>query len=266
MWFAVAAALALIASTLFDRFDSPRAHAQKSAEPNPVLKNGAPAAESHARSSAVTHLTPLPALARQSSFGRIFSAELRLALQGIRWWGYAVAAGLLIAQFVAPLDAARGPILGTAWMWCVFLWSASGSRESRHGMRQILFSCAKILPRQFLACWLAGVSVALLAGAGALSRVLLTNQPPAALAIISSALLIPSLALALGIITGSGKFFEALLTILWYVGPMNHTIGLDYTGAANAQQTFRYALIYLALAAVFLCAAFLTRSRQLRGD
>jgi hypothetical protein len=266
MWFGVAIGLVLVASIIFDRFDSARAFGQKLATAKAILKNGAQAAVSRTSPRTNVHLTPLLAATRQSSFGRIFSAELRLALQGIRWWGYAVAAGLLIAEFVAPIDAARGPILGTAWMWCVLLWSASGSRESRFGVRQILFSCPNILPRQWFACWLAGVFVALLVGSGALSRLIVTGQTAGAFAVLSSALFIPAMALAAGIITSSGKLFEALFTMLWYVGPMNHTVGLDFTGAGNGAYTLHYATSYLVLAALLLLASYFARARQLRGN
>ena len=266
LWFAVASGLVLLASAIFDRFDSARAVGPKSAEQNPAVKNGAHPSESSARSRVAVRLTPLPAVARQASFGRIFSAELRLALQGIRWWGYAVAAGLLIAEFVAPLDAAHGPILGTAWMWCIFIWSEMGARESRFGMRQILFSCPNILPQQLLACWFSGVFIALLVGAGALSRLLFAHQASGVLAILSSVLFIPAVALGLGVMSGSGKFFEALFTLLWYVGPLNHTVGLDYTGAANGPRTVHYAIVYLVFAALFLFAACFARARQLCGN
>lgn len=265
MWAAVAAALTLIASVIFDRFDSARA---KNAGPKTLKAapgNGSHRAELLARPAVTTHLAPLSASARSAAFLRIFSAELRLALQGLRWWWYLVAAGLLIAQFASPLNASRGPLLAVAWLWPVLVWSAMGARESRHGMRQLIFSCANILPRQLLACWLAGVAVAVLAGGGAAARLVLAREWPGFLAFAVAALFIPSLALALGVLTGSGKFFEALYTVLWYIGPMNHTPGIDFTGAASGPFAMRYATTYLVLVAVLLASAFFFRSRQLRA-
>ena len=65
--------------------------------------------------------------------------------------------------------------------------------------------------------------------------------------------------------SGTAKLFEGLLTAIWYVGPMNHIPGLDFTGAASGTHTISYALIYLALAAALLISAFAIRSRQLRS-
>jgi hypothetical protein len=273
-WIAVALVLVMLASIAFDRFDVSRSLFPSLRKLKQRALSGEAANSSQSASqntssqlqASIVHLTPLAANAGHAAFDRIFSAELRLALQGIRWWGYAVAAGFLIAQFVAPLDAARGPILGSAWFWCVFVWSAMGSRESRFGMQQILFSCPKILPRQFFACWLSGVFVALLTGSGAIARLVFAHQTADVFAVICAALFIPALSFALGVLTGSGKFFEALFTLLWYVGPMNHTRGLDYTGAASGLLTVRYASIYLALAVILLLSAFAVRARQLRGN
>ena len=147
LWVGAALALVLLAALVFDRFDSSRSLAPSWRRP----KQAAAAHDAIANSStaeaprqspttrAPAHLTPLAASGRTHAFGRLVLAELRLTVKGMRWWWYAVAAGLLIAQFAAPLDASRGPILGSAWMWLVLVWSGMGARESRFGTRALLF-------------------------------------------------------------------------------------------------------------------------------
>lgn len=269
MWLAVACAIVPLAAFVFDRFDT-----AKSARAGNKRQKGssalAPEQESQAsngaiRSTAHVHLTPLAGGRRATAFGRIFLAELRLALFGRRWWWYAIAIGLLIAEFVAPLEASRGPILASAWMWSVFVWSPMGARETRFSTRQLLFSCANILPRQFLACFLAGLSIAFLMGAGTAVRLAVAGSSSGLLAWLAGALFLPSLALFLGTLSGTSKPFEGLLTVLWYVGPMNHTPGLDFTGSANGPHTSSYAVSFLALAAVFLLSGLAFRAAQLRS-
>jgi hypothetical protein len=270
MWFVAAVLLAFLAALVFDRFDATRA--ASSAVGNRKVTGTAGSAASLAADSslvppqpAVVRLTALSKNARGSGFHRIFAAELRLALQGLRWWWYAVAVGLLIAQLASPLAISRGPLLGVAWIWPLLVWSAMGSRESRFGTRSLLFTCANILPRQLLACFLAGLTVAILTGAGAGIRLLLANDLAGLFAWLAGALFLPALALGLGILSGTAKLFEGLLTAIWYVGPMNHIPGLDFTGAASGPHTISFALIYLALAATLLLSAFAIRSRQLRS-
>jgi hypothetical protein len=270
-WTAVAVLIVILAALFFDRFDSarwsvPSLRRAKKVPPAQFIEQANGGSAPPAKPNAAAHLTPLAANAHRNAFFRIFTAELRLALKGFHWWWYAVAAGLLVAQFFSPLEISRGPLLAIAWIWAILVWSAMGSRESRFSTRSLLFSCAKIMPRQLPACFLAGVAVAILTGAGAGFRLLLAGNSSGLFAWFAGALFLPSLALALGVWSGTGKTYEALLTAIWYVGPMNHTPGLDFTGAANGPLTAHYALLYAAISAALLAFAFLIRSRQLRSN
>ncbi len=272
-WAAAALAFVLLAALVFDRFDPSRSLAPSLRRPKPAppseTANSSPAATLRVAptpGATPVHLTPLAGAVQAGAFGRLLVAELRLALKGLRWWWYAVAAGLLFAQFVAPFDVSRGPLLGTAWIWPVLVWSAMGARESRFGTRALLFSSAGILSRQLPACWLAGVAIAAIAGAGAATRLLLAEGVYGLVPWLAGALFLPSLALALGVWSGTGKPYEGLLTALWYVGPMNHSAGIDFTGTASGAHAYRYALVYFALSAALLAAAFFGRSRQLRSN
>jgi hypothetical protein len=269
-WTAAAFALVLCGAWFFDRFDPARSRRRWGARPRPkgVATPAGVAPESatarpHITTS--THLTPLASGALHSRALPLLVAELRLALKGYRWWWYAVAGGLLIAQFAAPLDISRGPLLAVAWIWPILVWSALGTREARFGTDQLLFSCARILPRQFPAAWMAGILVAALTGLGAAVRLALAEQRAGLLAWVAGVLFIPSLALALGVWSGTSKFFEGLYTALWYVGPINHARGFDFTGSADGPQAGRYALLYLGVAATLVVAAFFRRALQLRG-
>ena len=269
-WIAVAFAVVLCSAWFFDRFDPARARWKSGGKTRPegvaMQAGGAPElspVRPHIATS--THLSPLPAGPRHSGSGRLLTAELRLALKGYRWWWYAVAGGLLIAQFVAPLNISRGPLLVFAWIWPILVWSALGTREARFGTEQLLFSCPRILPRQLPAAWMAGVVVAALTGLGAAVRLALAGQHAGLLAWVAGAMFVPSLALALGVWGGTSKFFEGLYTALWYVGPMNRVPGLDFTGSASGPRAGRDAVIYLGVAAILLGAAFFRRAHQLRG-
>ena len=271
MWVGVALALTLFAAMLFDRFDDARsffpAFRGRKRTPIAVTPEMAIAGGAAPEVKKVTnvHLTPLDRATDSGGFVRIFRAELRLALKGNRWWWYVFALGLLIAQIAAPLSAARGPVLQFSWLLPTLVWSTLGARESRFSTRQLLFSCANILPRQLLASWLAGVSVALLMSIPVLFRLTIGREFPGIIALLAGALFVPSLALMLGVVSGSGKFFEGFYTALWYIGPVNHSPGLDFTGVSNGPLTVHYAAAYAVCAATLVLAAYFARSRQLRG-
>jgi hypothetical protein len=264
-WVCAAFGIAMVSALLFDRFDPSRgralrgasdAHAVPSFETQP--ENGTLPVQV----SAAT-LTPLAARATHSRLVSLVAAELRLMLKGQKWWWYAVAIGLTIASAAVPSADGRGILLACAWIWPVLLWSSMGVRETRDQTYQLIFSAPRPIIRQLPAVWLAGVLLALLTGGGFGLRLLLTGNTRGVLAWIVGALFIPTLALALGVWSGTGKPFEILYTLLWYVGPMHAIPQLDFMGSAAGTSATRYPVIYLALAGIFGVAALAGRQRQL---
>jgi hypothetical protein len=181
-------------------------------------------------------------------------------LKGHPWWWYVVAAGLFIACLASPLDASRGGIIVAAWMWPVLLWSQMGSREARWATESLIFSSDHVLWRQLPAAWAAGVLVALITGGGLGIRLLIAGDRNGLLAWFAGALFIPTLALALGVWSGSSKPFEAIYTVWWYVGPANHLPGADFMGTTSvSSQPFTYLVFTL----ILLTAVFVGRRRKL---
>jgi hypothetical protein len=181
-------------------------------------------------------------------------------LKGQPWWWYAVAAGLLIGELASPLAAAREGVLLVAWIWPILVWSQMGCREARHATGPLLFSSERALARQLPALWTAGIAVAALTGSGVGIRLLLSADWPSFAAWISAAVFIPSLALALGIWSGTSIPFEALYTVWWYIGPGHQTPVLDFIGTTLASsRPADYALA----AAILLAVSYWGRRTRL---
>jgi hypothetical protein len=134
-----------------------------------------------------------------------------------------------------------------------------GAREARYDTQKLVFSCAHALDRQLPAVWVAGVVVAILTGGGLGIRLLTGGNWPGFSAWLAGALFVPTFALALGVWSGSSKLFEALYTLWWYVGPMNHTPGLDFMGMAPTP--FGTPLYLLATLALLMVAYFGRRGK-----
>ena len=267
VWVVVALLLVALAALFFDRFDPARSHGHSAIQQKPqeVLRTQAtPTLPAETTAGANVHLTPLPRNIHTSAFKRIFLAELRLALKGCRWWWYAVAIGLFVAQVVSPLELSRGTLLAVAWIWPVLIWSALGTRESHFGTQQLIFACPRILLRQLPAAWLASVLITVTLGAGTALRLALAGQWTAVFAWAAGALFVPSLALALGVWTGTSRFFEGLYTALWYIGPLNHVPGIDFSGAARGTLASHSAWFYLIAAVALVALSYVRRARQLR--
>jgi hypothetical protein len=260
-WLAVGLGVAALASVFFHRFDPAREKVKEKKskrERNAVAGDAVPVDEPRQPMPAHGTLTPLGARGR-SRFARLVLSELSLMVQGQPWWWYVVAAGLLVAEFVSRTAVAREGVLLAAWIWPALVWSQMGCRESRHATQSLIFSAERVVYRQLVALWAAGVLVALMTGAGVGTRLLMSSDWQALAAWGAGALFIPSLALAFGVWSGSSKLFEAVYTVWWYVGPLHQIPGLDFVGGSRASSSPG---LYLTLAAGLLLASCLGRRRQ----
>jgi hypothetical protein len=255
-WVALALGLALVAALPFDRFDPARRRFARRDKPVQPTDVSTPVLDIPVSEKLSMEAPELAIAAPRLRFWRLLAGELRLAWKAMPWWWHAVVVGLAGVALFCPLDASRQYLLPLSWFWPLLIWSAMGARETRHSTGELVFSTAYPLRRQLPVLWLAGVSVSVLTGMGTALRLIGAREWNGLLAWAVGALFIPSLALALGTWSGSSKPFEALYTVLWYVGPMNGLAVLDFMGAlpestaAGAHWTFLGATVMLVAMAV----------------
>lgn len=135
-----------------------------------------------------------------------------------------------------------------------------GCRETRHFTRQMIFSAPRPVWNQLPAAWLAGLTVAALMGAGFAFRFVRAGEIASLASLLAGILFIPSLALALGVWTGSSKAFEVVYVLFWYLGLLNKVLEFDYVGV----HTQDYQGAYFLLCIVLVVLAFLGRRRQIQ--
>lgn len=261
--FALAIGLALLGSVFFDRFDTSRARPRRkkaASDVNGLMLSGETAATT-SQSNPTVRLTPLADSRPRFRLEALFLAELRLLLKGLPWWWYLVAIGLCGTSFFLPLESLRQNILPAALIWPLLVWSGLGCREIRCNTSQNVFSAPRPLRNQIPVAWLAGFVVALLMGGGTLVRFGLAGEIASQLSLAAGLLFIPSLALALGVWTGSSKAFEVVYVVFWYLGLLNKVLELDYLGLHTPGNWQVYSMLSLAL--FFL--ALLGRQRQLKN-
>lgn len=259
-WVILAVGLALAGTVFFDRFDSATATRK-----NLSKKSGArPAAEStEAQGIAHVRLTPVVTRSRHFSYPGVLMAELRLLLRGQKWWWYAGAALIILAGMFTPAETARSWVLLVAIVWPLFIWSSLGCREKTWNTGQLVFSSPKPLLVQLSAAWVCGFIVTITLCSGVLLSQIAAADFGGVLAITAGAMLIPSMALAMGIWSGTSKLFEALYLTLWYVGPVNHYPALDYAGITAVSGTTVLPVTWIGLALVFAALAIIGRYRQI---
>jgi hypothetical protein len=264
LWVGVALGIALLSAFFFHRFDPARGGQRTSGRRGFLARALAPV-----RSLSLPALDlwrqislPMPPL---SPFGRVLVAEVRLMLKGFPWWWYVGALGLVIAGAVEGADPeARRGLLGAAWIWPVLIWSGLGVREKAHRTGPIVFSAPKPLGRQFVGMWVGGVVVTFLTGSGVGLRLATSGAWSHLLGWGVAVLFIPTLALALGVWSGTSKFFEALYVAVWYIGPISGLAIFDYAGLSREALDQGLPFVYLGLTAALLGAAVVGRWRQIR--
>lgn len=246
-WLAVAAGIAALAAVPFHRFDPSRRRRPAVAP----ARRAAPSAPRRTSRFALGAFLP----------PGIVGAELRLLLAGANRWWILVAAGLVVAGWVAPLPAARSGVLLAAWIWPLLRWSDLGARDARHGTEALLLSAPGAVARQVPAAWIAGALLTAIIGSGVGVRLAASGDGNGFASWLAAVLFIPALALALGLVSRGNRLFEVTYVVLWYVGPVSRTPPLDFLGATPGS---RWSTWFVA-AGLALAVAFAARARQARG-
>lgn len=273
LWYVGAAlCLAAVAALPFDRFDpsrrrprGPRApgrSASRYLEPEPPAE---PIVVPRSPRPAAVPVGPAGvtmAGSRLDIFARVLIAEVALLVKGRPLVWYLGAAGLIVACLVAPVDAVQRWLLPLAWLWPLQAWSEMGARETLHRTRELLFGAPAPVLRQLPAAWLAGVLLAPLSGSGVLVR--LPAEPSLLPGFLAGALFIPSLALLLGVLGGTGRTFQIVWLVLWYLGPMNGVPAFDVTGATAAGSASGTPWYYALASLVLVGLAALGRQQRVR--
>jgi hypothetical protein len=257
-WAVIGLVLILLSSLWFARFDPSREGLRRVPAKHGEAKESEqiPSKKKAPRSMMPNLSQFISKLAQANLFLGVLFAELRMLLNGLQWWWWLGIVGLNIAILVCPLMTTKLYLLPVAWLWPLAIWSEMGNRERKNNTYQMVFSSSHPVLRQLPAAWLAGVLVTAMFGmAGAI--VFLINGDLAGLSgWIGAMFFIPSLALALGVISSGSRVFEVVYLFLWYMGPYQKVPGLDFI--TGPPQVF-----VLVSAGLLLLSAF-WRGRQVR--
>ncbi|SDF75934.1 hypothetical protein SAMN04488542_11681 [Fontibacillus panacisegetis] len=192
-------------------------------------------------------------------------AELGLMMKSASLGWYAIAGILSLLCLVMPAKlSSQWLIWPLLWIWPLLLWSGMGNREARYQSKYLVVSSPRYVIRQLSAVWVAGVILTLIIDLGMLIRFVIEGDYQHLILAIISAILIPSLALASGVLTGTSRTFEVLYMIIWYLGPLNKTAVLDFLGGADGGLNVGImSLVYVLASLGLLILAYAFRSRLL---
>ncbi len=255
LWIGAAVAITGLAGLLFDRFDPARIGMQRGSGKGLIKKWGQ-------RLSAVS----LPwGSAEWIDFGklpgilRLTAAEVKMAFVNQPWWWFLGALGLLMGGlFSANYQSLRGVWIAS-WIWPILVWSKFGIREKLHRTGPVVFSSPGPLRKLLPAQWLAAVLITGISGAGAAFKLAMLGRSLHLMAWFVGVIFISTLAVSLGVITGSSKTFEALYVVIWYLGPVSGLTEADFFGVTQAAVHQGVPLYYLGISGVLFAGMYFWR-------
>ncbi|WP_237690592.1 hypothetical protein [Paenibacillus caui] len=244
VWVAIAVILILLSSVLFNRFKTNKDNKSviKASIYDTNKKRPAPLEQ-----KGLLELSPVKKEKGVRLF-RLIKAELRVMLKGLTVWWYLLAGGLAGCSFFVPLDTVRA-WLPVMMVLPIAIWSQMGTREKHYFTRElVLSSCPRLV--KWFAVWVAGIVVTLLFSLGAIVQFALHAQWSSVYSWGVGVFFIPTLALTLGVMSGSRKLFEVIYMLWWYLGPFNDIPYLDFLGISKS-----YAGLYIALTFILIAAS-----------
>ena len=203
-------------------------------------------------------------------FGRVVTAELRLAVRGHPRWWYAGAGILVVVPLIvlgsgdpsgAPVGPFRGFWLPLAFVWPLFVWSSMGVRSAERGLEELIRS-SSYPTGQLLAEWIAGVVVAAVLGSGIVVGLVVAGETELLLGFASGILFAPSLAIAAGTWSRSPWLFEVSYLVLWYVGPLNGAYPIDFVGSTTESIDHGVPVVFVGLSLLLVGAVLFQRKRR----
>ncbi|MCC5581751.1 hypothetical protein IMZ11_39735 [Microtetraspora sp. AC03309] len=207
----------------------------------------------------VTATVTMTAPGRGRAFWRLLAGELRVLVGGVSPWWWLVVAAVTVAGFATPEPATLLPL---AWIWPVLVWSRLGTLRVEHGVEGLL-GAYPTMWRGLLAEWAAGVVLTAVTGIAPAVRMVATADWAGVGSWAGGALLVPALALALGVATRTHRVFQVVYLGLWYLA-VNGVAALDYMGVVRSEgvPAGPSPLAVGGLALLLVCAALAVRTAR----
>ncbi|WP_049926464.1 ABC transporter permease [Halopiger goleimassiliensis] len=192
-------------------------------------------------------------------FGRLFLQEWRLLVRGHPWWWYAGAAVIAVVGLSG--SAPPAAIGSSAAIWPLFCWSAMGHRTVAHRITPFIVS-SKQPYRQLVAEWAAGAVLTAAFFGVALWPTVLESGVAGASVLAGAVAFVPSIAQAFGLWSRTRRVFELTYLVLWYAGPLNGAVALDFAGATGETAGTAIPFAFGAVGVLALAAALAHRWLQ----
>jgi hypothetical protein len=190
------------------------------------------------------------------AFTRLLRLELKLMLKSqSTYWLIGLIILNIIQVFISqPLLV--GLLLPLAWLWCVLVISPLGQLEKQSNTLELMAYSKQSSKLQALASYSAAWILLVMASLGGMVRFIAMAEWMLLVQLIIAISFTVSLAYFCGAFSGTKRMFEVLYPAIWYLGPIQTALYVDFFGV-NSQASWQAGMPYI-IAAISLGLLLLT--------
>ena len=234
----------ILAYLFFDRF-------QKIAPVNP------PSSKSSFVSKQLTNIGKLfdallINLTRHSSWPRQMRLEFLLLIKGLSSYWYLGLIGLNISQLFVSFEILTSIMIPGSWLFCVLVLSQVGVKARESNTLSLLGYCNLSAFKRLTSLLCAAFILISLSTFAATIRIMILGEWLVLAQILIGMSFSIALAYFCSTLTHTRRTFEVLYPVLWYIGPMQSALYVDYFGVNSRLSWQANMPIYSLLAAALL--------------
>jgi hypothetical protein len=198
------------------------------------------------------------AITKPFTFTRLLRLELKLLLKGQSVYWFIGLFMLNIIQVFIEESLLIGVLLPLSWLWCVLVISQLGQLDKQANTVELMTYSKQSSTLQSLASFSAAWLLLALASFASLVRLLAMTEWLLVVQLIIAISFTVALAYFCGTLTGTKRMFEVLYPTLWYIGPIQTALYVDFFGV-NGQASWQAGVPYY-VAAISMGLLLLTVS------
>ncbi len=183
------------------------------------------------------------AVTKHFAFTRLLRLELKLILKGHSVYWFIGLLVLNIMQLLVSHMLLISLVLPLSWLWCVLVISQLGQVEKQANTLELVTYSKQSAISQSFACYCAAWILLALASIGSLVRFTGSAEWLLLVQLAIAISFTVSLAYFCGAFSGTKRMFEVLYPALWYIGPMQTALYVDFFGV-NSQASWQAGVPY----------------------
>jgi len=183
------------------------------------------------------------AITQHFSFTRLLRLELKLLMKGYTAYWYIGLIILNLLQLFIDQQLLTSLILPISWLWCVLVISQLGQMEKQKNTVELITYSNQSSILQTLASYSAAWVLLALASSGGIIRFMVLAEWVLFIQIVIAISFTVSMAYFCGTFTSTKRMFEVLYPTLWYIGPVQAALYVDFFGV-NSQASWQAGIPY----------------------